>query len=435
MASYIPDTLQIQKEMLKEIGLDSFDELYSMVPKQALAKDLNLPLGKSEYEVGEIIKDIANKNKVFNSIFRGAGAYKHYIPSIVKSITSKEEFLTAYTPYQAEISQGVLQSIFEYQSQICELTGMDVSNASVYDGAVACAEAIMMCIDKNLNEVIIAGSINPEYLTVINTYCESRDVKVVLLDNKYHTELSELKEKLNEHTAAVLVQSPNYYGIIEDTQELVSETHNTKAKFIEVFNPISLGLLKSPGEMNVDIAVAEGQVLGLPISFGGPYLGIMACKKEMMRKLPGRIVGETIDSNGNRAFVLTLQAREQHIRREKASSNVCSNEALCALTASIYLAALGPKGLKKVAQSSFNHCHYLLEELEKIEGFKRINNYEFFNEVLTSCPIDPKVLENKLAQKNILMGLIIDNNILWATTELNTKEKIDELINVIKEVI
>lgn len=433
MGKYVPETSFEQEEMLKEIGLNSIDDLFKMVPEEVNLKELNIPEGKSELEVANIMNNIASKNKVFNSIFRGAGAYKHYIPSIVKTITSKEEFLTAYTPYQAEISQGVLQSIFEYQTQICELTGLDVSNASVYDGGVAAAEAIFMTLERNKNDVITFDNINPETLNVMKTYCESRDVNLIVLKSKnYKVDKEELKKHLNDNVASIYIQSPNYYGLIEDVEEYAKLVHEVKGRIIMGTSPISLAILKSPREMDVDIVVGEGQELGLPLAFGGPYLGFMTCKQELMRRLPGRIVGQTTDDNGNRAFVLTLQAREQHIRREKASSNICSNEALCAMSASVYLAALGPKGLKKVASNSISNAHYLKDELAKL-GFKTLTDDEFFNEFLTTSPIDPKILEEKLKEKGILMGLIIEDKILWCATELNNKEMIDQLIEAIKE--
>lgn len=434
MPKYIPDTNVEQDLMLKDIGLNKIEDLYSMVPENVLLKDLNIPEGKSELEVSSIMKKIANENKLYHSIFRGAGAYKHYIPSIVKTVTSKEEFLTAYTPYQAEISQGVLQSIFEYQTQMCELTGLDVSNASVYDGAVAAAEAVLMCLERNKNEVLVFDNINPEVLTVIKTYCESRSVDLkVLKSNDHLVDIDQLKNNLSDNSACLLVASPNYYGLVEDVESIGKLVHEKSAKVIEYVNPISLALLKSPGEMDVDIAVGEGQPLGLPIGFGGPYLGFMTCKKDLMRKLPGRIVGETTDHDGNRAFVLTLQAREQHIRREKASSNICSNEALCAMSASVYLAALGPSGLKDVAVNSMCNAHYLEKRLKEL-GFDRADNNEYFNEFLTTSKIDPKKLEEHLSSKGILMGLIIEDKILWCATELNNKEAVDELIDAIKEV-
>ena len=435
MGRYVPETLSEQEAMLKQIGLEKIDDLYAMVPEEARLKDLHIPSGKSEMEVLEDLSSVADKNKVYQSIYRGAGVYKHYIPAIVSTITSKEEFLTAYTPYQAEISQGVLQSIFEYQTQICELTGLDVSNASVYDGAVAAAEALFMSLERNKDEVLVADTVDPQTLAVMKTYCESRDVKIVMVQNKGHRlDVEDLKAKLNERSAGLYVESPNYYGLIEEIEECTKIVHENKTKMIMGCDPIALAIYKSPGEMDVDIAVGEGQQLGMPMGFGGPYLGFMTCKKELMRKLPGRIVGETTDHDGRRAYVLTLQAREQHIRREKASSNICSNEALCAMTASVYLAAMGPKGMEKVALSCYNNARYLEERLKEL-GFKRVDEGEYFNEFLTTSPIDPKVLEEKLSDKKILSGLQVEDKILWCATELNTKEKIDVLADAIKEVL
>ena len=435
MGRYVPETLSEQEAMLKQIGLEKIDDLYAMVPEEARLQDLHIPSGKSEMEVLEDLSSVADKNKVYQSIYRGAGVYKHYIPAIVSTITSKEEFLTAYTPYQAEISQGVLQSIFEYQTQICELTGLDVSNASVYDGAVAAAEALFMSLERNKDEVLVADTVDPQTLAVMKTYCESRDVKIVMVQNKDHrVDVEDLKAKLNERSAGLYVESPNYYGLIEEIEECTKIVHENKTKMIMGCDPIALAIYKSPGEMDVDIAVGEGQQLGMPMGFGGPYLGFMTCKKELMRKLPGRIVGETTDHDGRRAYVLTLQAREQHIRREKASSNICSNEALCAMTASVYLAAMGPGGMEKVALSCYNNARYLEERLKEL-GFKRVDDGEYFNEFLTTSPIDPKVLEEKLSQKKILSGLQVEDKILWCATELNTKEKIDVLADAIKEVL
>ena len=435
MGRYVPETLSEQEAMLKQIGLEKIDDLYAMVPEEARLQDLHIPSGKSEMEVLEDLSSVADKNRVYQSIYRGAGVYKHYIPAIVSTITSKEEFLTAYTPYQAEISQGVLQSIFEYQTQICELTGLDVSNASVYDGAVAAAEALFMSLERNKDEVLVADTVDPQTLAVMKTYCESRDVKIVMVQNKDHrVDVEDLKAKLNERSAGLYVESPNYYGLIEEIEECTKIVHENKTKMIMGCDPIALAIYKSPGEMDVDIAVGEGQQLGMPMGFGGPYLGFMTCKKELMRKLPGRIVGETTDHDGRRAYVLTLQAREQHIRREKASSNICSNEALCAMTASVYLAAMGPGGMEKVALSCYNNARYLEERLKEL-GFKRVDEGEYFNEFLTTSPIDPKVLEEKLSDKKILSGLQVEDKILWCATELNTKEKIDVLADAIKEVL
>lgn len=435
MGSYIPSTLQERQEMLSAIGMSSTDELYAAVPESVRLKELNIPEGCTELEVREKITGMAGKNKVFSSIFRGAGAYNHYIPSIVKTVTSKEEFVTAYTPYQAEISQGVLQSIFEYQTEMCQMTGMDVSNASVYDGAVAAAEAVFMCQERKKQGVIVSGAVDPKVLAVIKTYCASRSVEVKVLPvADYATDIEALKSALDKTSACVYVQSPNYYGVIEDMEAVVASAHEAGAKVIMGVNPIALGLLKTPGEYGVDIAVGEGQPLGMPLGFGGPYLGFMTATSAMVRKLPGRIVGETKDANGKRCYVLTLQAREQHIRREKASSNICSNEALCAMTAAVYLAAMGPKGIRQAAVNSAAHAHYLAEELCKIPGFSLVTDKPFFHEFVTTTPIPAKILEEDLAAEGILGGLPVEDGILWCCTELCTKEKIDNLIQVIKAV-
>ena len=419
MGSYIPATGEERQAMLQAIGLTSVDELFDVVPEAVRVKNLDLPEGLSEWEVSQTMASLAEKNRVFRSVFRGAGAYRHYIPSIVKTVTSKEEFLTAYTPYQAEISQGVLQSIFEYQTQMCELTGMEVSNASVYDGAVAAAEAIFMCQERKRTSVVVSGAADPQTLAVIKTYCESRDVPVTILPvDGCATDPAALQAVLAGDTAAVYVQSPNYFGVLEDMDAIVSAAHGAGAKVIMGVNPISLGLLKTPGEYGVDIAVGEGQPLGMPLSFGGPYLGFMTCKKAMMRKLPGRIVGQTTDAQGNRCFVLTLQAREQHIRREKASSNICSNEALCAMTASVYLAAMGPPGPaagggdlcrpRPLSGGGTGQAGLSLRSGEK----------PFFHEFCTDCPMDPALLCAKLEERGILGGLPVDGGILWCCTEL-----------------
>lgn len=434
MGSYIPATREERQKMLETIGLTSVDQLYAVVPEEARVKGLDLPEGLSELEVSRKVTELADSNRQFRSIFRGAGAYRHYIPSIVKTVTSKEEFVTAYTPYQAEISQGVLQSIFEYQTQMCELTGMDVSNASVYDGAVAAAEAVFMCQERKRSAVIVSGTTDPQVITVIKTYCASRSVPVTVLPaDGYTTDLAALKASLAADTAAVYVQSPNYYGVIEDMDSVVAATHEAGAKVIMGVNPISLGLLKTPGEYGADIAVGEGQPLGMPLSFGGPYLGFMTCKQAMVRKLPGRIVGQTTDAEGKRCFVLTLQAREQHIRREKASSNICSNEALCAMTASVYLAAVGPQGLRQVAENCAANAHYLAAELEKI-GFKRRTDKPFFHEFLTDCPADPAAVCAALESKGILGGLPVEGGILWCCTEMNARSEMDNLIAILGEV-
>ena len=436
MASYVVNTKKQQQEMLKELNMETLDDLFVDVPESVKLTTLNIPEGKSELEVYNEMSTMASKNTVFKHIFRGAGAYNHYIPSIVNAVVSKEEFLTSYTPYQPEIAQGILQSIFEYQTQMCELTGLDVSNASVYDGAVAAAEAALMVQERRKSDIIVAGTVNPQVLAVIKTYCESRDVNLIVLNNDaYSVDLDDLKNKLNNTIAGVVVQSPNYYGIIEDVKTISELAHSHEAKVIMHTNPISLALLKNAKELDVDICTAEGQPLGMLLSFGGPYLGVMTCKKELMRRLPGRIVGQTVDTNNKRCFVLTLQAREQHIRREKASSNICSNQALCAMRASVYCAAVGPQGLRQVAINSVSNAHYLAKQLATIDGFKLKTDKEFFNEFLMSCPADNKKLTKLLADRGILAGLPVEDDILWCVTEMNSKKEIDMLVKTIREVL
>lgn len=436
MGSYVPSTLQERQEMLESIGLSSIDQLFSHIPDELKLKgELNLPSGMSELEVSSAMKKIAAKNVVFGSIFRGAGAYDHYIPSIVKSVTGKEEFLTAYTPYQAEISQGVLQSIFEYQTMICELTGMDVSNASVYDGATAAAEAVNMCCERSRKVVFCSAAAHPDTIAVVKTYCWATGHELVLLPVKDgKTDLDAMASQLDKKTSACLyLQSPNFFGQLEEMEKAAEMIHSVGAKLIAGCNPIALGLLKTPAEQGADIAVGEGQPLGMPLSFGGPYLGFMAATQAMMRKLPGRIVGETVDVDGKRAFVLTLQAREQHIRREKASSNICSNQALCALTASVYLATVGPDGLKQAASLCYQKAHYLAQQLCSIPGVSLRYSGTFFHEFVTDQKDSDKLL-SALEQQGILGGYpLADGGILWCATEKNTKEEMDRVVEIIRK--
>ncbi len=435
MGSYVPSTRQERAQMLQKIGVDSIDALFANVPAGMKLKTLNIPQGKSELEVSGMMSALAEENRVFPVIFRGAGAYNHYIPSIVKSVTSKEEFITAYTPYQAEISQGILQSIFEYQTMICELTGMDVSNASVYDGASAAAEAAAMCRDRRRSRVLVSAAAHPMVIRTIQTYCHAAHVEVGIVPMKDGvTDKDALASMLDAKTACFYLQQPNYFGQLEDADTFGELVHGAGAKYIMGVNPIACAMVKTPAESGADIAVGEGQPLGMPLSFGGPYLGFMACTSAMMRKLPGRIVGETTDSEGNRAFVLTLQAREQHIRREKASSNVCSNQALCALTASVYMTAMGAQGMQQVAELCYAKAHYTAAELGKIKGFELVYNGPFFHEFVTGCPGDPQVLLSRLEEEGILGGYPVEGGILWCATEMNTKAQIDKLASVIREV-
>ena len=435
MGSYIPSTPAERLEMLKAIGLNDFKDLYRDVPASMyLDKPLNIPEGMSELEVSRAMSEMAAKNTMFNTILRGAGAYDHYIPSIVKYIPAKEEFLTAYTPYQAEMSQGILQSIFEYQTMICELTGMDVSNASVYDGATAAAEAAAMCRDRKRRVTLISGASNPETISVVRTYCFGTNDEVRVIPTKDgKTDMDALKEMLTDEVASVYIQQPNFNGLFEDADAIGEAVHAAGSMFIMGCNPIALGIMKTPKDCGADIAVGEAQPLGMPLSYGGPYLGFMATTTKHMRKLPGRIIGETVDSNGERAFVLSLQAREQHIRREKASSNICSNEALCALIVGVYCSAMGPNGLAAVANQSMAKAHYLASELCKIPGISMKYTGEFFHEFVVEMPKVDEVLK-ALENAGILGGLPVEGGVLWCATEKATKADLDKTVAIVKEV-
>ena len=436
MGSYVPNTLEERQEMLKEIGYSSIEDLFAHIPDEVKIKGgLNIPEGKSELEVRREMENIASKNQVFKTIFRGAGAYRHFIPSIVNSVISKENLLTAYTPYQAEISQGILQSIFEYQTMICDLTGMDVSNACVYDGAEAAAEGVAMCQERKRKKAFVSAAILPDALATIHTYCHGNGMEIVEIPEKDGvTNLDYLKENIDEQTACVYIQHPNYYGNLEDAEEIGKIAHEAGAKYVMGVNPISLGVIKTPAEYGADVAVGEGQPLGLSLGFGGPYLGFMASKEAMMRKLPGRIVGETVDHNGKTGYVLTLQAREQHIRREKASSNICSNQALCALAVGVYLATMGNEGVRQAAILSMSKAHYFAEKLEEI-GLTVCNQAEFFHEFVTRSEVDSDKILRALEEEGILGGYPLDeHHILWCCTEVNTKEEMDQAVHILREV-
>ena len=437
MASYIPSTQEERLEMLKVVGLNDFNDLYKDVPAAMLLKDgdLNIPEGMSELEVGRAVAAMAAKNKVFSTVLRGAGAYDHYIPSIVKYIPAKEEFLTAYTPYQAEMSQGILQSIFEYQTMICEITGMDVSNASVYDGATAAAEAAAMCRDRKRKVTLISGAAHPDTINVVRTYCYGTgdELKVIpVKDGK--TDMDALKEMLTKDVASVYIQQPNFNGLFEDAEAIGALTHEAGAMYIMGVNPIALGIMKTPKDCGADIAVGDGQPLGMPLSYGGPYVGFMATLTKHMRKLPGRIIGETVDSKGERCYCLALQAREQHIRREKASSNICSNQALCAMTAAVYMGAMGPQGLAQAAKQSMAKAHYLAAELCKIPGVSMKYEGPYFHEFVVEMPKVEEVMA-ALEKADILGGLPVEGGVLWCATEKATKAVLDQTVAIVKEVL
>ena len=435
MGSYVPSTQAERLEMLKAIGLNDYKDLYRDVPAEMyLDAPLNIPQGMSEMEVANAVSAMAAKNKVFSTILRGAGAYDHYIPSIIKYIPAKEEFLTAYTPYQAEMSQGILQSIFEYQTMICELTGMDVSNASVYDGATAAAEAAAMCRDRKRRVTLISAAANPDTISTVRTYCYGTNDELRVIPAKDgKTDLEALKEMLTPDVASVYIQQPNFNGLFEDAEAIGEAVHAAGAMYVMGCNPTALGIMKTPKDCGADVAVGEAQPLGMPLSYGGPYLGFMATTTKHMRKLPGRIIGETVDSKGDRAYCLALQAREQHIRREKASSNICSNEALCALIVGVYCSAVGPDGLASVATQSMSKAHYLAKELCKIPGISMKYTGEFFHEFVVEMPKVDEVLK-ALEEAGILGGLPVDGGVLWCATEKASKAVLDKTVAIVKEV-
>lgn len=430
---YFPHTQDDIKAMLDVIGVKSIDDLFSDIPDSLKGKEFAIPTSMSEIELRKHISDIAKKNKVLKT-FRGAGSYDVYVPSVIKPLLEREEFLTSYTPYQPEISQGTLQYIFEYQSYICELTRMDVSNASMYDGATAAFESIMMaCNQTRKSKVLVSSAINPNYLEVINTYSHFHGYEVKQVNtHNYLTCTKDLMNKLDDEVACVVCQYPNYYGYLED-YDFVSELKDKKIVFILIANPSSLAVLKSPDELGASIVCGEGQTLGIPMSFGGPYVGYIACKSEFTRKLPGRIVGMTNDVDGKRGFVLTLQAREQHIRREKATSNICSNESLMALNVAIYCSVMGKRGLKEVNLIRYNNAHYLHDELIKTNLFTDVEN-EFFNEFVLKTNLDLKKLNKYLEKHGFLGGLDLGNNAcLFCATEMRTLDEINEFIRLVKE--
>ena len=434
---YFPHTPEDINEMLSRVGVKTLDDLFADIPEQIRFKgDYDLPTAMSEIEVRRFFDELYRNDRQF-VCFAGAGVYDHYTPSLIPYIVERSEFLTSYTPYQAEISQGTLQYIFEYQSMMTRLTGMDISNASMYDGTTATAEAVMMAkaAAKKADTVLVSDTVDPKTVAVVKTYAHFHGVKIetVRQDNGA-TDLTELKRRLGEGgIAGVVVQQPNRYGIIEDYSGLADACHENKALLIMNSVAADLALLKTPGEWGADIAVGDGQSLGIPMSFGGPSLGYMCCTEKLMRKMPGRIVGQTLDSNGSRAFVLTLQAREQHIRRQKATSNICSNESLMALYVTIYMSVMGKQGLKEAAQLSYAGAHYLCDELLKTGHFRLSFDRPFFNEFCVKYDGDVDALRQKLEANGILGGVkTATDEIMFAVTEKRTKDEIDRLVELCK---
>lgn len=444
MNPYIPVTEKDKKEMLSDIGISEVKELFEDIPDTVrLNRELNLPEPKSEIEIKRYFKNLSTKNTVDFLCFRGAGAYQHFIPSTVKHVITRSEFYTAYTPYQAEMSQGTLQTIFEYQTMICELTGMDASNASVYDGATAAAESAFMCAEiTGRNKILISSAVNPETKKVVNTYCSAHGLEVCEIAYKNGiTDIADFKTGIDDNTAGIIVQSPNFFGCIEPCKEIFELIHNNNGIAVMSVNPVSLGILKPPGELDADIAVGDGQPVGNPVSFGGPYVGFMAVREKFVRKLPGRIVGETVDKDGKRGFVLTLQAREQHIRREKAGSNICSNQALNALAVAVYLSSVGKNGLKQIAEICAQKARYAADRISKLKGFYLEFNNPYFHEFVVRTDKSAYEVNKVLAEKGIIGGYELEkeypelkNCMLYCVTETKSKEDIDMLVDELSKV-
>jgi len=439
---YIPNTKDIEKEILHAIGVEKFEDLIKNIPDKFLRKcRIKLPESLSEPEAAKKIGRMAGKNLDTDSMvsFLGGGSYDHFIPAAVDFLISRSEFYTAYTPYQPEVAQGTLQSIYEYQSMICHLMDMDVANASMYDGATALAEAAIMAVNKTRrNKILVSELINVNSLKVLKTYLQTREIEIEYLpESTGTTDFGNLDEMLNDQVAALLIQSPNFFGNIEDLSGIAGKLHANKSLMIMSVNPVALALLKTPGELDADIAVAEGQALGIHQSFGGPYLGIFTTKKNFIRNMPGRIVGETVDIDGKRGYVLVLQTREQHIRREKATSNICTNQGLMALAATIYLSLVGKAGLKQVAKLSLSNAHYLAEKIATLPNYSlAFEKTPFFNEFVVDTPVPAETIVKAALDDHFFAGIDMGkfradwkNRLLIAVTEKRSQQEMDDFIN------
>lgn len=436
---YTPNTEAQRDEMLKAIGLKSISDLYVEVPDSVIDPEIKLPAPLSEPELIAEMRRLSERNAdaLHTANFLGAGAYNHFSPSAVYRIMSRSEFYTSYTPYQPELSQGTLQQIYEFQTLVCQLTGMDVANASMYDAGSALGEAAVMATSiTKRNKVWVSPRLHPEHKEVLRTYSNGHGIEFIEHDANI-TDASDL----GSDVACVIIQQPNFIGEVRDFAGLAQKIHDAGAMLIEVYDPISLGLLKSPGELDVDIAIGEGQALGIPMSFGGPYCGLFATKEKFVRQMPGRLAGMTKDKSGNRGFVLTLQTREQHIRREKATSNICTNEALMAVAATAYMSCMGPQGLKRVAEICYQRGYYLANRLKQLPGYRLLSREPFFKEFAIQTPISPTDLNRRLVEHGIVGGLDIsgwpevdgaENAWLLCVTELTSKEQMDKLVDVLK---
>ena len=434
MYKYFPHTEEDLQAMLDKVGINSLDDLYADIPEAIrFRKEYDLPEAVSEVEIRQAFDLLGSQNKQL-TCFAGMGVYDHYTPSVIPQLLQRSEFLTSYTPYQAEISQGTLHYIFEYQSMMAELTGMDISNASMYDGTTAAAEAMMMAVSasKKGRRLIIANTMNPLTVKVLTHYAHHQGIEVFAVPMKDGvTDLADIKVELAKgDVAGVMVQQPNVMGIVEDFTGFADACHEQKALFIMNSVAADLAVLKTPGEWGADIAVGDGQSLGIPMQFGGPYVGYMCCTEKLIRKMPGRIVGMTKDNRDQRAFVLTLQAREQHIRRQKATSNICSNQSLMALFVTMYMSLMGKQGLKEAAELSYAGAHYLCDELLKTGRFKLVHDKPFFNEFFVKYDGDVDALYQRFTEAGILGGVRLEDGIVFAVTEKRTKDEIDNLVKI-----
>ncbi len=451
--SYVPHTDSDRAAMLAEIavspcglttrGVETVGDLFLDVPESVRYPDLKLPHPLSEMEILGELRSMSEENADLDhhACFLGAGAYNHFVPSVVGHIIGRSEFYTAYTPYQPEISQGTLQAIFEYQSMVCALTGMEVANASHYDGATSLAEAAIMAVNVSRGKrrkIIVSSAVHPEYRATLRTYTPGPDLTISNLQYPISN------TQFDDNTACLIIQQPDFFGQLAEASELAQlakAAHAAGALLVVNTDPISLGLFTPPGEYGADIVVGEGQPLGNPLNFGGPYLGIFACREKYMRKMPGRLVGETVDTAGRRAFVLTLATREQHIRRERATSNICTNQALCALAAGAYLAAMGKSGLRKVAELCYHKAHYAARRIAAIPGFDLVGDKPFFKEFVVRCPRPPSEINEALLERGIIGGYDLgrdyphlENSMLFCVTEMNTRAEIDRLVEALEEV-
>ena len=432
---YIPNTIAEQDDLLAAVGLGSVDDLFADIPDDYRNPPLRLPDPMSELEIQRELGAMAARNRPLSSgpSFLGAGSYYHFIPSIVKAVMTRGEFLTAYTPYQPEVSQGTLQVIFEFQTMISALYGMEVANAGMYDGATSLAEAVLMaCRVTRRQQVVVSDTVAPAYRQVIATYCQAQGIAIDIVPT------ADIGASVTEATAGVVAQYPNFYGGLDDLADLAATAHDDGALLVVSADPLAMGMLRPPGAFGADIVTGEGQPIGIPPSFGGPYLGLFSCKQQYIRQMPSRLVGRTTDTQGRTGYVLTLQTREQHIRRERATSNICTNEALYALASTIYLAAMGRQGLRQVAELCYHKAHYAASAISSLDGYSLPQSGQFFQEFVVSCPEPPGKVNRRLMERNILGGLDVsdrfENGLLLCVTEMNTRADIDALVEALSEV-